>query len=52
MVILHCQNVAESTAIFLAHTVSKLAFTHDKFVANTVVEEKLPLTARSLLAVG
>ena len=41
-----------SAIIFLHHIVSKLALTDKIFVLYTAVEEILPLTARSILAVG
>ena len=44
--------VEGSAIIFLHHIVSKLALTDEIFVRNTVVEEILPLTARSILFVG
>ena len=44
--------VAGCITMFLAQIESKLALTQDKLVVNTVVLEILPLTARSLLAVG
>ena len=52
LLILHSQMVAGCITMFLARIESKLALTQDKLVVNTVVLEILPLTARSLLAVG
>ena len=52
LVTLQSHNVAGSTVILLAQTVSKLALTHDKLVRKTFVLLIFPLTARSILAVG